>query len=263
MGNILKNKIVVGAMLVSRNSDLLDISIPEMMRWCDWALILADNEDDETVEKILKYQRKYWGRIFYRRSSFPHVIYTAKGDIQDYRRRWRNLDGHVRDEVFMNLKRILEWKKRGYDKIDILILPDADEVFTDYFGELLEKFDASDKLAIKMKPVDVICSMMTIKDRSMSHHVHVLKYRDNYRGWPKVYFAMYKPLRPGDCMRATYYSVHLALLNKDVRKFREENWKRYHATDEPIWFLPKSAIKLSPDEITQILKTKPDSLFSD
>ncbi len=284
MRDFLKDKKIVGAMLVSRNDELLDITIPNMMKWCDWALILMDNESYEVVNKVYKLNKKYKGRLFLRRSSFPHKILTRRGDIQDYRRRWRNLDGHVRDEIFMNLNnvdisrlpadvrktfrqlQVLHAEKKiqnrakddflSFVKIDILLLPDSDEIFTDYLPELLERFSNSNFMAIKTKPIDIVGSMKTIKRQSMSHHVHILKYHKNYRGWPKQYFAMYKPLGPGDCMRATYYSVHLPYLNKKIVDFRLNNWKGYTPIDEPVWDLDKDVTKLSPDEIIKILKTE-------
>lgn len=250
-------------MLVSRNADLLDITVPHMMRWCDWALIVMDNESNDVVDKCLYFQKKFNGRIFLRRSSFPHKIITKAGDIQDYRRRWRNLDGYVRDDVFTNLNKILEWKKSGYDKIDVLLWPDSDEIFTDHLPELIKKFWESDYKAVSLKPVDILNDLRTIKDKSMSHHVHILKYHSNYRGWPKRYFARYVPLETGEVMRASYYSVHLAYLNKDIRDFRSKNWKDLHFMEEPIWILDRDVNTYSPKEIAAILRNKPDGIFCD
>ena len=39
-------------MLVSSNIELLDITIPNMMKWCDWALIFMDNETDYQVSEV-------------------------------------------------------------------------------------------------------------------------------------------------------------------------------------------------------------------
>ena len=51
---------IIGTMLVSRNADILDITIPELVKLCDWVMILMDNESDEVEKKIYYYQKIYY-----------------------------------------------------------------------------------------------------------------------------------------------------------------------------------------------------------
>lgn len=256
MRNFLPGVSIVGAMLVSRNVELLDITIPNMLKWCDWCLILMDNESDEVRDKMYELQRKYISKIILRRSSIPNDLPKRSGGVIDYRRRWKAVKGIVRDDVFTNLKKIQETIKRpGYDKIDILIWPDSDEIFTDYFPDLLEDFWNSDKKAIAMKPVDVVGNMRTIKRESMDHHVHVMKYTDELVGIPWRFHALYYPLEREELMAARYYSVHLAFLNEDCTKWRRENWKTDVVENCKLYKINRDVNEMTHTEIINILKT--------
>lgn len=250
---MIHNKIIIGAMLVSQQSDILDITIPNMLKWSDWVLILMDNQTKEVEDKIYKYQTKYYNKIFVRRSSIPDKLIYKSGEEMDYRRRWKAVKGIIRDEVFINLRRILDMKMPGYDKIDILIWPDHDEIFTDYLPELLNGFISSDYKAITMKPVEVVGDMRTIRRESMGHHVHIMKYSRDLAGLPWRFYAIYFPLVFKDLMRVDYYSVHLAYLNDDIRGWRNENWKKDNVVNDKLYKLDKDAEHLSPEEIRCVI----------
>ena len=47
---MINNKVIVGTMLVSQNVELLDITIPNLLKWCDWILLVMDNETEEVEE---------------------------------------------------------------------------------------------------------------------------------------------------------------------------------------------------------------------
>ena len=243
---------IVGAMLVSRNTQLLDITIPSLLKYCDWVLILLDNESDEAVQIVEKYQREHYDKIWVRRSSAPHNIITRGGNIASYHDRWKGLKGTIRDDMFTNLKKIT--KNKGYDKIDILLWPDSDEIFTDYLPELLETFWKSDKKAITMRPVDVVGSMRAIKRESMSHHVHIMRYSEELVGLPWRFNALYYPLTREDLMVVSHYHVHLAFLNNESAEWRRKNWKTDNAQECRLFQLEKDVCQLSPDEIYNILK---------
>ena len=262
MRNFLTDKVIVGAMMVSRNPEILDISIPNMMKWCDWALILMDNESKEVEDKVLKYQQKYFNKMFVRRSSIPSQCIDYKGREISYRRRCKAVKGIIRDDVFINLRRILDWKKPGFEKIDILLWPDSDEIFTDSLSELLEGFIASDKKALMTKPVDVVGDMQTVKQDSMAHHVHILKYSRDLSAYPWRYFAIYHPLVPNDLQKVSYYSIHLAYLTESIRKWREDNWKKDQSMTSDLWKTDKSVEHMTPEEINNIFKREPDEKLS-
>lgn len=240
-------------MLVSQNHELLDISIPDMVKRCNWCLIMMDNESQEVEDKVCEYQKKYNRKIFVRRSSMPSR-FLIKGKEVDYRRRWKAEKGVIRDEIFINLRKILDYKMKSYDKIDILVFYDSDEIFTDHLPELLEKFWKSDYKAISMKPIDVVNDMRTIKREGMGHHVHIMKYNRELAGLPWRFWAMYFPLRWGDLMRADYYSVHLAYFSTKSREWRNNNWKFHDAENCKLYPLPKNVYEMTPEEINNILK---------
>jgi hypothetical protein len=251
----MNNKIIVGAMLVSRNADLLDITIPNLLKWCDWVLILMDNETPEVEYKVYKLQNENHSKMFVRRSSIAHKLFYRSGEEMNYRERWKGVKGIIRDEVFVNLRRILDLGMKKYNKIDLLLWPDSDEIFTDYLPELLEEFWNSNYKAISTKPVDVVGNMRTIKRESMAHHVHIMKYNRELAGLPRRFFAMYYPLCHSDLMKADYYSVHLALLNDKIIKWRQENWKIEDISKTKFYKLNEDIEHFSPSEIKLILKS--------
>jgi len=250
------NIVVVGAMLVSQNAEMLDITIPNLLKYSNWILLLMDNESEEVEEKVYEYQKKYYDKIFVRRSTVPKTIIGRNGKPISYRMRSKSTKGMFRDDVFVCLNRILSDKKKGYDKIDILLWPDSDEIFTSYLPELLEKFWKSGKRAVMTKPADVVHNMKTLKTISMGHHVHILRYAQDFSAYPWAQFAVYHPLTRKDIMKAQYYSVHLAYLNDEIMKWRSENWKNDDLDRYTLVQLDKSVEHMSPVEITNALKNK-------
>jgi hypothetical protein len=249
------NKTIVGVMLVSQNSELLDITIPNLLKWCDWIMVVMDNQTLEVEEKVYTYQKQNYDKMFVRRTSMPSKFFARAGKDLTYHERWKSAKGEIRDEVFINLRRILSWKKSGYDKIDILLWPDHDEIFTDYLPQLLDKFVKSHYKAITMKPVDVVGAMDTIRKDSMGHHCHIFKYSLDLAGLPRRFHAMYHPLCHSDLMEATYYSVHLAYMTASGRKWRRVNWKNDKVDNDRLYKLVVDVNHMTPEEITNILKT--------
>ena len=240
-------------MLVSQHAELLDITIPNLLKWCNWILLVMENETPEVEQKVYEFQKQYHKRIFVRRSSFPHKIFV-KGREQTYRQRWKGLKGQIRDEVFMHIRNIQDYKMKGYENIDALIFQDSDEIFTDYLLELLDKFWESDYKAITMKPVDVVGDLQTIKSTSKGHHVFIMKWNRELRGLPRRSWALYHPLCVSDLMRVEYYSVHLACLNDIIRKWRNKEWKKDDVEGSKLYKLDKNVTEMRPDEIKNILK---------
>lgn len=256
--SFLKEQSIVSAMLVSQNAELLDITIPNMMKYSDWALIVMDNETREVEEKVYEYQRKY-GNIFARRSSVPNKLFTRGGVEMTYRQRSKAVKGIFRDDVFFNLRRILDLKQGGRENIDILLWPDSDEIWTDHLPELLERFWRSSKKAVLTKPIDVVGDMRTVKADSMGSHVHILKYHNGYSAYPWRQFALYHPLQGRrDTMKAKYYSVHLAYLTKGIRDWRKDNWKTDKSMECDLWKIDKDIITMSPREIINIFNRDAD-----
>ena len=242
-------------MLVSQCVDLLDITTPNLLKWCDWIMIIMDNQNQEVEEKVYEYQRKNHDKIFVRRSSIPHKLFARSGRELSYHERWKLAKGIIRNDIFVNLRCILGWKKPGYDKIDIVLMPDHDVIFTDFLPELLERFWNSECRAISMKHVDVINDLKTITSSPIGHHVHIVKYSPELAGLPRRFFALYYPLERKDLMFVAYYSVHLAYLTEKNRIWRAENWKTDNVVENKTYKLDKTVEQTSPNEINNILHT--------
>ena len=254
MRTFLTDKKIIGVMLVSQCADLLDITIPNLLKWTDWCLIIMDNQSKEVEEKVYEYQRQNHDTMFVRRSSIPHKLFSKSGKELNYHERWKSIKGVVRNDIFVNLRCILDWKKKGYDHIDILLLPDHDVIFTNYLPELLERFLDSDYKAITMKHIDVINDMKTITSSGIGHHVHIVKYNRELAGLPRRFYAIYHPLQRKDLMPAQYYSIHLAYFTEKNRKWRADNWKNYNVMERKMYKLNKSVEETNPSEIINVLK---------
>ena len=247
------NKVVVGTLLISQSVEFIDLIVSNLLQWCDWIVLTLDNESPEVVEKVNELQKRYYDRIWTRRSSIPHDVITRNGSILNYHNRWKASKGIIRNDVFNNLKSILALNQKGYEKIDILLWADHDTIFTDYLPELLEKFVASDKKAISMKHVDVIGDMQTITEGNIGHHVHILKWHLDLAGLPRRFYALYHPLTERDLMKVENYSVHLAYLTEKNRKWRHENWKTDKAMERKMVKLEKNVVEMRSEEIKEIL----------
>lgn len=259
---MINDKVIVGAMLVSQDSEMLDITIPSLMNQCDWALIVMDNETREVEDKVYAYQKKYYSKMFVRRSSIPSILISRKGSALEYRRRWKSTSALIRDDIFIGLRRILNEKKPGYDKIDILIWPDADVVFTDYLPDLLSSFLDSSYNAIMMRHVDVVGDMKTLRKSGMGRHVHIMKYSRELTAYPKRFFAVYIPLSRSDLLNVDYYSVHLAHLTEYSREWRNKNWKSMDLIGSDVWSADRDIRHMSPIEILEIFNRQPDKKFN-
>lgn len=249
---MIKNKTIVGAMLVSRNPSILDMTIPSLLKLCDWIVIIMDNESKEVEEKVNEYHKNNYNKIWIRRSSVPSKLYSRKGKELNYHERWKSVKGIVRNDVFTILKTILALEQDGFNKIDILLWPDSDVIFTDSINGLLEKFIDSDYKAISMKHVDVLGSMREIRNASIGHHVHIMKFSNELSGLPRRFFAQYHPLYSNDIMKVENYSVHLAYFNNEIRGWRKDNWKNENLSCK-CCVINKDIREMTPEEINNVL----------
>jgi hypothetical protein len=252
---MIDDKIIVGAMCISENIDILKITIPNLLKFSDWVLLMLDNETEEVKQYALKIQKENYDKVWLRRSSIPHDIVTRNGNVLDYHKRWKAVKGIIRDEAFVNLRRILKLKQKGYEKIDILLFPDADECFTDYLLELLEKFINSNYKAISLKHIHVVDNMQTIKDDKMMSHVHIFKWLDDLHGYPWQYRNAMHPIKWSETMIAENYSIHLCYLSEKIRNWRNKNWKNVDLKNEKLYKISMSVEKMRPEEIKNILNS--------
>jgi len=259
---MIKDKVVVGAMAISRNPEMLKITIPNLLKHSDWVLLLLDNESEEVLDLALDFQKKNYYKIWLRRSSIPHDVIFRDGKPLNYHKRWKAVKGIVRDEIFINLRRSLALGQKGYDRIDMLLFPDQDEIFTDFLPELLERFWESEYRGIALKMVHVVNDMRTIKDDIMRHHVHIMKYSQDLSGFPWQFQNMFHPMTWDQIMKVQYYSVHLAYLQPEERNWRKQNWKNNNLVGCDLWKLNADVICLRPEEIANTFLRKPDERLS-
>lgn len=256
----MENKTIVGAMCVSGLPEILNISIPNLIKHSDYVLLLLDNETEELKELVLNYQRQYYDKVFVRRSSIPSQIIGRSGEFVDYRARWKSVKGFVRDEVFVNLRRMIDAKL--LPDIDILLFPDADEIFTDSLPSLLEILVQSNYKGVSLKMVHVVNDLLTIKKDTMMHHFHIMKWSKDLCGIPWQFGNMFHPITNNDIMKLDNYSVHLCYLTEKQRAWRNDNWKGNDLIGCDLWKLPRIVTEMSPEEITNTFNREPDEKLS-
>lgn len=260
--NLLKcmDKIIMGAMCVSGNIEILNISILNLIKHSNYVLLLLDNETDEVNNIVLEYQKKYYHKVFVRRSSIPNKLINKNGNVLDIHKRWKSIKGIVRDEMFVNIRRMI--KMNLIPNIDILLIPDADEIFTNYLPELLDRLWISDKKGVSLKMVHVVNDMFTIKKDIMMNHLHIVKWSDDLCGYPWQYQNYMHPLTTYDTINVDNYSVHLCYLTQKQREWRNNNWKNNNLLGCELWKLPKIVTEMSPEEINNIFNREPDEKLS-
>lgn len=250
--NFLIDKKIIGAIIVSKNVEIFEIAINNLLKWCDWILVMIDCEEENTINKVLELQKQNYDRIWVRRSPITHEVLMRNGQFADYRQRWKMVKGLVRNSIFVQLREILNLKMKNFNRINYLLFVDSDECFTNYLPELLEKFDKSDYKAIAFKHVHPVNDLYTIQDSTMMSHVHAWKWQDDLCGWPWQYRNAMHPIKWSETMQADYYSVHLCYLTDKIRKWRYDNWKPAEIDNDKLHKLNKSVLEISPEEIKEI-----------
>ena len=255
MRTFLQDIKIIGAMLISREGNILHYTIPSLLRWCDWVLIILDNENKESRRIAQHYRGIYPNRIRIARSGFPRATQRDEMRVRGLFQRFKKLQGPIRETVFKYLRNCLA----NGEKIDILVFPDADEIFSDYFPKLLNDFWKNKKVkAITLKPVGVYGDIKTIMRKSMSGHTRVMKFFPELTAIPYRTLCCYKPLTRKDRMAITRVLIHLAHLTSERKNWRKKHWKFKYRPDEPLWKLDKDINKMSPLEIGEVFKRKPD-----
>jgi len=257
--NFLSDINIVGATLVSRCGDILHYTIPSLLKWCDWILIMFDNEDEYTKNIVLDYKKKFKDRIRIASTGFPRATEVQEKDHRGLFHRFKPLQGPIRETIIQYLRSCGE-------SVDLLIWPDSDEIFSDSLPSLLESFWKMDnKLAITMKPIDVFGDLKTIHSRSMTGHTRVFKFNKlpTLTAIPYRTACNYRPLTKLDRIGNNRILIHLASLTTDKREWRHKHWKPSAKDSEALWRLPKAITEMTPDELRDILNSEPDMNIED
>lgn len=252
MRDFLQDKKIVGTTLVSRGGEMLNITIPELLKWCDWVLLMMDNENDETRNICNKLSEQYKGRIRIEHTGFPFATPEQEKEPRGLFHRFKPLQGPIRETVF-------KYFREHQDEVDILIWPDSDEIFSDSFKQLLIDFNGmDDKKAITMKPVDVFGDMNTIHSRSMTGHTRVFKFFSELTALPYRTACNHRPLTKSDRIGSNRVLIHLCSLSLGKRDWRNLHWKPNAKNSEALWKLPRNIKTMTPNELREILHKEPD-----
>jgi len=252
----LKNLNIWGTFLSSREGKILHYTIPCLLKYCKKVLIMLDNENEETKKIVMDYQKKYPDRIVVRSTGFPRATAEQEADLRGLFRRFKPIQGKLRDTIFQYFRDIT---KEG-EKVDMIIFPDSDEVWTKELPDILEKFWLmKDKLAISTKPITVFGDMKTVAKISMGEHSRIFKFFPELTAIPWHPRCNHKPLTRETRLCTTKLTIHLMLLTKEKILWRRDHWADKTPLDsEPLWRLPRDARDMTFSEIKEIFKTKPD-----
>lgn len=258
--NFLTDITIAGAMLVARCGVILEHTVPNLLKWCDWVLIMVDNPNDETLKVVDKLKTKYGERIRVEHTGFPPATPAQEEHPRGLFHRFKPLQGPIRETVLTYFRNCAA----NGEKVDLLVWPDSDECFSDSFPELLIGFwNMPDKKAITMKPVDVFGDMQTIHSRSMTGHTRVFKPFPELTALPYRTACNYLPLTKADRIGSTRVLIHLASLTLTKRDWRDKHWKPNNRDSEALWRLPSDVRTMTPEEIREILLSEPDMTIED
>jgi len=179
MRNFLEKKNIVGAMMVSRCGDILHHTIPALLKWTDRIIIMLDNEDRKTRRIVENYKKQYSKRV----EIFDSNVRNSLGgkwtkDAHETRvrglfKRFNTIQGEIREVMLQHILGLI----KGGEKIDIVMAPDSDELFSDHVEVILKQLAGQDdKKAVIMKPVDVFGDMFTVRQECMQHLHHIRDY---------------------------------------------------------------------------------------
>jgi len=244
---------IVGAMLISKEGrDILDISIPNLMKWSDWVLLMLDNESKESKEIALYYQNTYPDKVVVEYTGLSRLTEDQEKErSKGLLRRFKRLHGPIRQAIFDSLQNRI---KKG-EKVDILLFPDADEIFSNSLPELLEQFWAMpDKKAISMNWVTVFNDMKTIFKSNGGGHTRILKFAMDFTAIPHQKFSHYVPLTKEDRLGSRCVLIHLSQLTKENREKRKDKWKFGIKGDEELCRLDKDVREMTPDKIKEVYR---------
>ena len=256
----LKSLNIWGAILSSREEDILHYTIPYLLKYCDHILIMLDNENEETKRIATEYQKKYPQIIELSETKLERSTKEQEDVKRGLFRRFKPWQGKIREKVFEYLR-----EKHKEKKIDILLFPDGDEIFANYLPEILIDFwNRKDKKAITMRPVSVYGDMKTISKMTMAGHSRIFKFFPELSGVPGQGFCHYHPLTKVDRLNTVKVLIHLFMLTKKKIRWRQKHWvDRTPLPEVPLWKLPKNVEEMEYEEIVKIWEKEPDLLVKD
>lgn len=247
---------IVGGILVSRAGETLGYTIRNLLKWCDWILIVLDNEDINTLRVVNEYLKQFPERIKVINSGFKRIDPELENVPGSLLQRFKGLQGPIRETVFAYMRKVHKKKK-----IDLLIYPDSDEIFTSHFEKLLLDFwSMMDKRVIKMRCVWPFGDFNTIGETKMCSHVRVFKFIPEISTypWKNDWLRHPSPFTSKDHLRNENILVHLSHLKDSMIEWRAKNWRSYPSLSIPLWTLENNVLDLKSEDIKNKLTKAPD-----
>ena len=179
---------IVGTMLVSRCGKILHYSIPSLLKYCDWILIIMDNENEKTRRIVWEYKEKYPDKIRLAISGFKPATQEQEETPGGLFERFRPLQPYIRDKLFQ----FLHMEVKHGKKIDLILCPDSDECFNASLPEVLVDFWKSDKKGLYCKHISAYDKLNILVAKRQPGTVIAFKYDPKlsaipYRNWNICY----------------------------------------------------------------------------
>jgi len=250
----MENINIVQTMLVHREGDLLDESIPSNIKFCNKVLILLDNFDEYTEKKVLFYKEKYPNKIVVKYSN----IESLEGEMDVLNKRFKKIQGFLRDSLLAMARR--EDEK---EKIDILTMFDADEVIRSNIREKIDFLLKSDFSSLMYsRCIDAVGDYYHFTVRNIHSHCRIFKYNRALTSLPERGRLILRPLFKKDLFKCKYLFIHLPYFN--LKKIYERStYKTKDRAGKNLWKTEKDIRSLSDKEITRTIRREPLCLLSE
>ena len=227
MRDFLLDKKIVGAMMVSRCGSILDCTIPEILKWCDYLVIMFDFPDQRTREIVQKHVDNNPGQIETFESGVPNYIGEKNKEFfeeseQGMFKRFNALQGVIRERMLGHIQD----KLRAGEQIDILVWLDSDEILCYSMEKTLIDFANNyKKHGLLLRSVEVFDRFDIILPASMNAHTRIIKpslcqHIQPYRGLAQIW-GITKPMK----QRCLYSYAHCQMLTMEKRLWRREHWR--------------------------------------
>lgn len=257
MRDFLTDKHIVGSVSVWNEGKRLHYVLDNLLQYCDEIAIMMDYPDSETEKIVADYKLKYNERIRYGYTTAP-----ALKNPNNLKRRYKVYQSQIMEDKLKLVKQI-----HDENSIDILLLPDSDEMFTTELPHILERFMEMPQTSISMKSIDVYDTMDFIHDKGMMSHYRVYKYDPEAHFTPRRYQDFLRPYRGREAWKGYIGGfVHLSQ-HRDFAEMREKLRNPRLVDVSPnarIWQIGYPPEELGSEQYKTILSTvEPTCLLED
>jgi hypothetical protein len=229
---------MLGVTMLFKEGNLCRQTIEFLIDKCDYVLLAMTNYDEETLSIAKEYS-----------ILFPDKVFVVKVECGEFFKCDAELKKHfirnqseVRENVIGEIRKFWEGKK-----FDILTFIDSDEVFSDSFDSILEKFWNSDCDRMMVNYATPYDGYDKLVNENFVKHARVFKYNPEMSALPVHTRTRYNGYKKD--FKARMIGIHLDLFDKERRAFREMVSGRKISSDYRIWDMGEDVRKMSPAEI--------------